>query len=151
MALLEILLLGVVLGSTLFCLVLSLLLPSRYHEGIPSESTRKVKTGKNDSSSSQDRSKISIQILVLGDIGRSPRMQYHALSAAKHGARVEMIGYRGIERHMSRSFGLGSDHAQNPIRFPIFYLIRWYPSYLFLLRLRCFRRTTSYSFSSLVL
>ncbi|KAH6685725.1 family 33 glycosyltransferase [Plectosphaerella plurivora] len=33
------------------------------------------------------------QILVLGDIGRSPRMQYHALSIAKHGGHVDIIGY----------------------------------------------------------
>ncbi len=35
-------------------------------------------------------------MLVLGDIGRSPRMQYHALSASKLGARVELIGYTGM-------------------------------------------------------
>jgi beta-1,4-mannosyltransferase len=37
-----------------------------------------------------------VQIVVLGDIGRSPRMQYHALSIAKHGGKVFLIGYRGI-------------------------------------------------------
>jgi beta-1,4-mannosyltransferase len=37
----------------------------------------------------------SVQVVVLGDIGRSPRMQYHAISLAKHGARVYLIGYRG--------------------------------------------------------
>lgn len=40
----------------------------------------------------------SVQIVVLGDIGRSPRMQYHALSLAKHGARVDMIGFVGMCR-----------------------------------------------------
>ncbi|EMC95837.1 glycosyltransferase family 33 protein [Baudoinia panamericana UAMH 10762] len=35
----------------------------------------------------------SIQIVVLGDIGRSPRMQYHALSVATHGGKVDLIGY----------------------------------------------------------
>jgi beta-1,4-mannosyltransferase len=35
----------------------------------------------------------SVQILVLGDVGRSPRMQYHALSIAKHGGRVDLIGF----------------------------------------------------------
>lgn len=38
----------------------------------------------------------SVQVLVLGDIGRSPRMQYHALSIAKHGASVQLIGYHGM-------------------------------------------------------
>ena len=35
------------------------------------------------------------QILVLGDIGRSPRMQYHALSIASHGRSVDLVGYTG--------------------------------------------------------
>jgi beta-1,4-mannosyltransferase len=38
----------------------------------------------------------TIQIVVLGDIGRSPRMQYHALSIAKHGGKVFLIGYQGV-------------------------------------------------------
>lgn len=37
----------------------------------------------------------TVQIVVLGDIGRSPRMQYHAISLARHGANVEVIGYQG--------------------------------------------------------
>jgi beta-1,4-mannosyltransferase len=37
----------------------------------------------------------SVQIVVLGDIGRSPRMQYHALSIAKHGGKVRLVGYVG--------------------------------------------------------
>lgn len=36
-----------------------------------------------------------IQILVVGDVGRSPRMQYHALSVAKHGRMVDIVGYKG--------------------------------------------------------
>lgn len=36
-----------------------------------------------------------IQILVVGDVGRSPRMQYHALSVAKHGRNVDIVGYKG--------------------------------------------------------
>ncbi|XP_029635782.1 chitobiosyldiphosphodolichol beta-mannosyltransferase [Octopus sinensis] len=34
-------------------------------------------------------------IVVLADIGRSPRMQYHALSFAKEGFAVDLIGYGG--------------------------------------------------------
>lgn len=41
----------------------------------------------------------SVQIVVLGDIGRSPRMQYHALSIAKHGGKVDFIGYMGAQVH----------------------------------------------------
>ncbi|KAG5302340.1 beta-1,4-mannosyltransferase [Histoplasma ohiense] len=41
----------------------------------------------------------SVQIVVLGDIGRSPRMQYHALSFAKHGGIVSIIGHAGSNIH----------------------------------------------------
>ncbi len=47
----------------------------------------------------KDRSANRVQILVLGDIGRSPRMQYHAMSIAKHGAHVDLIGYRESDIH----------------------------------------------------
>ena len=47
----------------------------------------------------KDRSANRVQILVLGDIGRSPRMQYHALSIAKHGAQVHLIGYQESDIH----------------------------------------------------
>ena len=42
-----------------------------------------------------DEKRVSVQVLVLGDLGRSPRMTYHALSIAKHGGRVDLIGYLG--------------------------------------------------------
>lgn len=32
-------------------------------------------------------------VAVLGDLGRSPRMQYHALSLARHGRGVALLGY----------------------------------------------------------
>ncbi|KAL6711678.1 mannosyltransferase [Coniothyrium glycines] len=41
----------------------------------------------------------TIQVVVLGDIGRSPRMQYHALSIANHGGRVFLIGYQESQIH----------------------------------------------------
>lgn len=41
--------------------------------------------------------KKSVCIVVLGDIGRSPRMQYHALSFLKSGFSVDLIGYGGSE------------------------------------------------------
>ena len=40
-------------------------------------------------------SPVSVHVLVLGDIGRSPRMSYHALSIAKHKGKVNLIGYLG--------------------------------------------------------
>ncbi|KAK6852957.1 glycosyl transferase group 1 [Apiospora arundinis] len=56
-----------------------MLLPSRYvkHSPATKESTR-------------------VHVLVLGDIGRSPRMNYHARSIASHGGYVDIIGYDGI-------------------------------------------------------
>ncbi|KAK4545109.1 hypothetical protein LTR36_003660 [Oleoguttula mirabilis] len=41
----------------------------------------------------------SVQVVVLGDIGRSPRMQYHALSIADHGGHVDLVGYVDSEIH----------------------------------------------------
>jgi beta-1,4-mannosyltransferase len=39
-------------------------------------------------------------VLVLGDVGRSPRMQYHALSlASTAGMHVDLIGYAGATPH----------------------------------------------------
>ncbi|CAN9318525.1 unnamed protein product, partial [Alternaria alternata] len=51
----------------------------------------KTRDGKDPVKWKQGR---SVQVVVLGDIGRSPRMQYHALSIAKHGAKVFLIGYQ---------------------------------------------------------
>lgn len=34
-------------------------------------------------------------VLVLGDLGRSPRMQYHTLSLAAKGVHVDLVGYAG--------------------------------------------------------
>jgi beta-1,4-mannosyltransferase len=46
----------------------------------------------------------SVQIVVLGDIGRSPRMQNHAISVAKNMGRVDIIGYQGTDlRTVQRS------------------------------------------------
>lgn len=41
--------------------------------------------------------KKSVCVVVVGDIGRSPRMQYHALSLAKEGFDVDVVGYGGSE------------------------------------------------------
>jgi len=34
-------------------------------------------------------------VVVLGDLGRSPRMQYHALALANDGFAVDLVGYGG--------------------------------------------------------
>ena len=84
-----------------FCLstvltVLILLLPTQYEPDYQELGRKTLK------------SKTSVQILVLGDIGRSPRMQYHALSISKNGGQVVMIGYKG-EMRLFASFQGTSD------------------------------------------
>ena len=39
----------------------------------------------------------NIAVLVLGDIGRSPRMQYHAASLSDANFNVDLIGYKGSD------------------------------------------------------
>lgn len=41
----------------------------------------------------------SVAILVLGDIGRSPRMMYHAQSFAENGFLTDLIGYGGMLKY----------------------------------------------------
>src|SRR5258707_9388599 len=36
-----------------------------------------------------------VLVIVLGDVGRSPRMLYHALALAEAGAEVDLAGYGG--------------------------------------------------------
>ncbi|XP_061568229.1 chitobiosyldiphosphodolichol beta-mannosyltransferase [Cololabis saira] len=38
-------------------------------------------------------------VLVLGDVGRSPRMQYHSLSLSKHGYLVTFVGFLDSKPH----------------------------------------------------
>ncbi|RAL12519.1 chitobiosyldiphosphodolichol beta-1,4 mannosyltransferase [Aspergillus homomorphus CBS 101889] len=74
-------------ASTSLTLAILLLSPSRYQPQSSSEQD------------GADKPKTTVQILVLGDIGRSPRMQYHALSVAKGGGQVNIIGYHESEVH----------------------------------------------------
>lgn len=36
-----------------------------------------------------------VQVVVLGDVGRSPRMQYHCLSLVELNYTVDVLGYGG--------------------------------------------------------
>lgn len=45
-------------------------------------------------------SRHTVAILVLGDIGRSPRMMYHAESFAQNGFMTYLVGYGGLETHI---------------------------------------------------
>lgn len=88
--------------SCVFTLVL-VTLPSQYDPytdkplKVVDEEGNEVTVQRRDGSDSVDfKQGRTVQIVVLGDIGRSPRMQYHALSIAKHGGRVFLIGYQGM-------------------------------------------------------
>ncbi|OJD16571.1 hypothetical protein AJ78_03262 [Emergomyces pasteurianus Ep9510] len=83
---------GVLLFLPVLISVVIFLLPSRYErrQPTPPHPSSKLKLPVPD---------VSVQIVVLGDIGRSPRMQYHALSIAKHGGNVSIIGYTGSSIH----------------------------------------------------
>jgi beta-1,4-mannosyltransferase len=48
----------------------------------------------------------SIAVIVLGDIGRSPRMMYHAQSLAASGYKVLLVGFAGEE--LTSQSGMGS-------------------------------------------
>ncbi|KAM9391635.1 chitobiosyldiphosphodolichol beta-mannosyltransferase [Pholidichthys leucotaenia] len=45
------------------------------------------------------RTERRVCVLVLGDIGRSPRMQYHALSLSRHGYLVTFVGFSDTKPH----------------------------------------------------
>lgn len=47
------------------------------------------------SANTDDPRKLHVIVIVLGDLGRSPRMQYHALSLLQAGHDVTLIGYKG--------------------------------------------------------
>ncbi|KAH0565424.1 hypothetical protein GP486_001177 [Trichoglossum hirsutum] len=95
MALPDVILAGTVVGSTLFT-VLLLLLPSRYQaQKQESPNSEKERNPLSGPVGGRSRNVVtSVQVLVLGDIGRSPRMQYHAISIAKNGGQVDLIGYQ---------------------------------------------------------
>ncbi|KAI0132925.1 glycosyl transferase group 1 [Xylariales sp. AK1849] len=82
MALLVNLLSAIAVGLVTSIVILFMLLPSRYVKHSPASA-----------------GSVRVQILVLGDIGRSPRMQYHALSIARHGGSVDLIGYHESPPH----------------------------------------------------
>lgn len=50
-----------------------------------------------------------VSVVVLGDIGRSPRMQYHTIAMAQFGFEVDLVGFAGAllpVRHVDSSFVL---------------------------------------------
>ena len=49
--------------------------------------------------SRNSRSKTKVGVIVLGDIGRSPRMMQHCISLSKEGFQVDYIAEKGSEIH----------------------------------------------------
>lgn len=104
--------LAVVLSTTFTVFIFTL--PTPYNHFHPQEITQATFTNddktqakisgyeyyqKNKGANDVLKTDASVQVVVLGDIGRSPRMQYHALSIAAHGGRVSLIGYMESELH----------------------------------------------------
>jgi hypothetical protein len=84
--------------STCFTLILASL-PTQYRYSSARTGSRHV------------QATVFAQVVVLGDIGRSPRMQYHAMSIAKYGKLVDMIGYQGdIGCHKVRSDSIAHNY-----------------------------------------
>lgn len=73
-----------------------------------------------------NKNRKNIKLVVLGDIGRSPRMQYHALSLTQMGHLVDVIGYGDTEPESLKSEPLLLYHYLVPCpRVPLFKLINY--------------------------
>ncbi|KAF2799931.1 glycosyltransferase family 33 protein [Melanomma pulvis-pyrius CBS 109.77] len=101
----ELVLFGVIVLIAIFSILL-LTLPSQYDpykDRVPKYVDEDGKETKLDDEDEKKNPAFkpgrTVQVVVLGDIGRSPRMQYHAISIAKHGGRVYLIGYEDSEIH----------------------------------------------------
>ncbi|KAG9300146.1 hypothetical protein G9A89_010556 [Geosiphon pyriformis] len=72
----------------------------------------------------------NVTLVVLGDIGRSPRMQYHALSLAQNSWMVDVVGYSGATPPASllENTNIKIHYISHPWRLPEFF-----PKALFLL------------------
>ncbi|KAI0391402.1 glycosyltransferase family 33 protein [Xylariaceae sp. FL0594] len=89
----------IIIGFLLLCLLFLLgvafefLLPSKYDHDRDLAEAKEALKDLHEIRADRRTRPVIIQILVLGDIGRSPRMQYHARSIAKHGGIVYLVGY----------------------------------------------------------
>lgn len=53
--------------------------------------------GQADTQRGMEKEREQVAVVVLGDLGHSPRMNYHALSLAKEGFEVNLIGFHGAK------------------------------------------------------
>ncbi len=69
-------------------------------------------------------------VLVLGDFGRSPRMQYHTISLSQHLEHVDVLAYLGSDN--TRGFDthtiLDEDRLQEHVLFLLFFYYSNTPS-----------------------
>ncbi|KAF2835131.1 glycosyltransferase family 33 protein [Patellaria atrata CBS 101060] len=85
---------------TVFIVTLpSQFVPSGSRNNGPHEQELGRQNGPKYDNDTKNKDDSSVQVVVLGDIGHSPRMQYHAISIAKHGVKVQLIGYLESELH----------------------------------------------------
>jgi beta-1,4-mannosyltransferase len=77
-----------------------------------------------------------IVVIVLGDLGRSPRMQYHCASLLETGHHVTAIGYKGEGLIASLQTEAGSNHHNRfqVIRFSVPHVFKRSPLVYFLWR-----------------
>lgn len=118
--------------STLFTIVL-VTLPSQYdpYKDKPlravNEKGQEVELRRKDGKKKVDfKAGRTTQVVVLGDIGRSPRMQYHAISIAKHGGKVYLVGYQGMRLYLRPSCHCILTRSQN-----LKFIQRWHRATLF--------------------
>jgi beta-1,4-mannosyltransferase len=69
-----------------------------------------------ESSNEEGDRKIHVAVVVLGDVGRSPRMQYHAVSLLEEGHTVSLVGYEGVDLIPALC---GVEEGLNVIRFSV--------------------------------
>ncbi|KAG4181774.1 hypothetical protein ERO13_A09G004700v2 [Gossypium hirsutum] len=78
-------------------------------------------------------------VVVLGDLGRSPRMQYHALSLARQASlEVDIVAYGGSEPH-SAVIENESIHIHTMILYPLMLLLKPIIQFVILLWFLCFK------------
>ena len=72
-----------------------------------------------------------IAVIVLGDVGRSPRMQYHALSLLEHGYFVSLVGYEGEELipqlEQANEWANNTTDGTDPKKVPLLQVLRFTP------------------------
>jgi hypothetical protein len=65
-------------------------------------------TTASETTPNNSRQALHVAVIVMGDVGRSPRMQYHAESLLQEGFTVSLIGYQGeqlipsLQKHSDR-------------------------------------------------